>query len=285
MEEKLDEKVKNNCHCYIISIFVLIIIFIAIFVNIINNKNNIEKTQENYINSYIEEVGDKRDEVDDFYYWLLKDHYFAIFNKAAVRKEREKIYYYSTHQNEAILEMCKVPPNLYGISMLYDIDRDKGILECEPYDKIYFDENYLDGYDFRKVIIEIGNKKEVYLIGITQDEFVNRVSAKKIEEIDEYGNVKDVRRKRVFDEKNTEYNFNDLCLDGEKEDYAGWYGEYYGDDIGITKHFREKYPENWGRGCIYLTHLRHKIYGKSHREYKRLIENLTRIKLAYLILM
>ena len=43
--------------------------------------------------------------------------------------------------------------------------------------------------------------------------------------------------------------------------------------------------ENRGRGCIFLTHLRHKIYGKSHREYKRLIENLTRIKLACLILM
>lgn len=222
----------------------LAFVILVVTILIINSyRSNKQKSQDEYINSYLKEVGNQKlDNVDSFYYELLKDNYFAIFNKEADRKEREKIYYYSMHQDEAILEICKQPPNLYGIVLLYDIDRKKGLLECETYDKIYFDSEYLDGYDFRRVIIEIGDRKEIYLIRITPDIYVRRVSAIKIKEIDKYGNVIDTIAKKIFDEKNTRYNFNDLCLDGEKVDVEGWYGRYYGDDVAVSKHFREKYP-------------------------------------------
>lgn len=224
--------------------FVLILVITITTISIINNnKNNAQRSQDECINLFLKGIeNEELDEVDAFYFELLKNNYFAIFNKEADRKEREKIYYYSMHQDEAILEICKQPPNLYGIVLLYDIDRKKGLLECETYDKIYFDSEYLDDYDFRKIIIEIGDRKEIYLIRITPDIYVRRVSATKIEEIDKYGNVIDTIKKRVFDKKNTRSNFNDLCLDGEKVDVEGWYGRYYGDDVAVSKHFRDKYP-------------------------------------------
>lgn len=224
------------------SLTLVFVILVATIFVINIYKSNKQKTQDEYINSYLKEVGNQKlDNIDAFYYELLKDNYFAIFNKEADRKEREKIYYYSLHQNEAILEICKQPPNLYGIVSLYDIDKEKGLLNCESYDKIYYDKETLAEDNFRRIITETDKKKDIYLISLTQDPYVLRVGAKKIEEIDKFGNIKDIREKRIFDEKNTEYNFKDLCLDGEKMDYAGWYGEYYGEDIAISKHFREKY--------------------------------------------
>lgn len=224
------------------SLTLVFVILVATIFVINIYKSNKQKTQDEYINSYLKEVGNQKlDNIDAFYYELLKDNYFAIFNKEADRKEREKIYYYSLHQNEAILEICKQPPNLYGIVSLYDIDKEKGLLNCESYDKIYYDKETLAEDNFRRIITETDKKKDIYLISLTQDPYVLRAGAKKIEEVDEFGNIKDIRKKRIFDEENTKFNFNDLCLDGEKMDYAGWYGEYYGDDIAVSKHFRDKY--------------------------------------------
>ena len=182
------------------------------------------------------------DEVDSYYYLKMWDS--RAFKENATREEREKIYLYFKDKKAAILEMCKkngdwslvINNNRYG-----EYNQKDGLLKDFNYKEIEaVDYVETSGYDYVDIVAKNDKEERKYRISFfIQDGLISDINVK-------LGEVKSLKRneekdlnKLKFDKEHTKDNFINLGM--YEEAYRGGL-DWYGEDIGITDNFYEKYP-------------------------------------------
>ena len=182
------------------------------------------------------------DEVDSYYYLKMWDS--RAFKENATREEREKIYLYFKDKKAAILEMCKkngdwslvINNNRYG-----EYNQKDGLLKDFNYKEIEaVDYVETSGYDYVDIVAKNDKEERTYRISFfIQDGLISDINVK-------LGEVKSLKRneekdlnKLKFDKEHTKDNFINLGM--YEEAYRGGL-DWYGEDIGITDNFYEKYP-------------------------------------------
>lgn len=225
----------------LILLSVVIILFISILL-VINNKK--AKNEENTIvyETVSDEEENKFDPVDYHYYVKLIKYDQQNVKKNATREEREKYYYYDNNIKEAVFEMCKKDGEWEYIVYTDNIgkyNKKDGLLGGFKFDNLkLIDDNEIAPY----IYVEASNDKVKRLYHIYWDEIFN-INVDLISEEDLKTNEITNYELKTFTKENTKQNFIDLCKEGMKypSEYE-WAGTYYGDNVAVTKNFRNKYP-------------------------------------------
>ena len=241
----------------IIAIVSIIVILSICFVIIFSkNKNNNELNENTENRNYVldelteESISNGLDEVDSYYYWEFINGNFTKLKENATREEREKIYKFHIDEKSALLELCKknADRSLIPCDMeQFDFNVKDGLLGNFEYDSIKdISGNSNVSASFIRVSAIKGDIERIYRISYSwSDGTFIKIYVDLEEEKDLSTNKIDKKDKKIFDDNNTKANFEELCLDGEKElmyPQEDWSGRYYGEDIAVTKSFREKYP-------------------------------------------
>ena len=183
------------------------------------------------------------DEVDNNYYYKMIEMP-GVYKANATREEREKINLYNNDLKAAALDMCKkngdwsliINNNRYG-----EYNQKDGLLKDFKYNTLESGDWIGDDYSGYVDIIARNDKEErKYRISIyTEDGIISDINVK-------LGEVKSLKRneekdlnKLKFDKEHTKDNFINLGM--YEEAYRGGL-DWYGEDIGITDNFYEKYP-------------------------------------------
>ena len=241
----------------IIAIVSIIVILSICFVIIFSkNKNNNELNENTENRNYVldelteESISNGLDEVDSYYYWEFINGNFTKLKENATREEREKIYKFHIDEKSALLELCKknADRSLIPCDMeQFDFNVKDGLLGNFEYDSIKdISGNSNVSASFIRVSAIKGDIERIYRISYSwSDGTFIKIYVDLEEEKDLSTNKIDKKDKKIFDDNNTKANFEELCLDGEKEimyPQEEWGGTYYGENIAVTKSFREKYP-------------------------------------------
>ena len=243
----------------IIAIVLIVVIISVCFIFVLrvnknNNNNELSETTGN--NNYVldeltkESISNGLDEVDSYYYWEFINGNFTKLKENATREEREKIYKFHIDEKSALLELCKKNADWSFIPCdmeQFDFNVKDGLLGNFEYDSIKdISGNSNVSASFIRVLAIKGDIERIYRISYSwSDGTFIKIYVDLEEEKDLSTNKIDKKDKKIFDDNNTKANFEELCLDGEKElmyPQEDWSGRYYGEDIAVTKSFREKYP-------------------------------------------